>query len=189
MSIILGLVGQQASGKGAVAAYIEKKYGAKPFRFSQVLFSALARLSLSQTRDHLIKLSEQLRAHFSETVLADALEKETRTTNAPVIIIDGVRRPADIAPFQGNPNFFLIAVTASPEHRFERARLRAEKPEEATMTYEAFLKSHTRSTEITAKAMEEHASLVWNNDGSFDDLYRQIDSFFADRGIQKIVTL
>jgi dephospho-CoA kinase len=189
MSVILGLVGQQASGKGTVATYIEQNYNAKPFRFSQALFATLARLSLPQTRDHLIKLSEQLRAHFGETVLADALEKETRTTDAPVVIIDGVRRPEDILPFQKNPNFFLIAVTATPEHRFARARLRAEKPEEATMTYEAFLASHARSTEVTAKAMETNATLTWNNDGSFNDLYRQIDSFFADQDIQKTATL
>lgn len=185
MSIILGLVGQQAAGKGTIAAYIEKNYGAKQFRFSQFLFACLERLGVPTTRDNLIKLSEQLRAHFGETVLAEALEKETKTTDASVIIIDGVRRPDDIAPFADNPHFFLVAITATPEHRFERARLRAEKAEEATMTYEAFLASHARSTEVTAKAMEATATLIWNNDGSFDDLYRQIDTFFATHGVPK----
>lgn len=175
MKIVIGLVGLPAAGKGTAAAYLAKKYGAEKRRFSNALVDILNRLYKPVTRDNQIKLVEHLRALFGEQVLADVIVEDIRQSNLDMIVIDGLRMPADLETLRAVPNFYLFAIKADIKIRFERARKRGEKPEESAMTFEEFEASHKRSTELPIPQLEAQADFTLDNNGSETELRTQID--------------
>src|SRR3989344_1644712 len=133
--LIIGLVGRQGSGKGTAAKILEERYGAEIFRFSAILNDTLKRLALEQSRDNLIKLSESLRHTYSDAVLAYAIERDAATSNADVVVVDGIRRIGDVTALKPLPHFKLVEISAPAEVRFERMKGRGEKTGEWNMTW------------------------------------------------------
>jgi len=173
--IIFGLVGPLASGKGTVKQYLIKKYNAEDCKFSTVLRDVLKRISIPVTRENLQNISTVLRETFGEDLLSKSIAKDVSDMEASMIVIDGVRRPSDIKYLTELPNFVLVKIDASPKVRYERLVLRNENGGDDKKTYEQFLKDH--QAEADRLVPEVMASAKWsiNNDGSFDDLYKQID--------------
>src|SRR3989339_833723 len=90
--IILGLVGPIASGKDTVKKYLEKKHGATGCRFSSIL-----------------------RQKFGEDILAKAIASDAIKLKSNIVVVDGVRRMADIKFLKNTPGFYLVAVDAEPK--------------------------------------------------------------------------
>lgn len=173
--IILGLVGPLASGKGTVKKYIEEKYQGKDCRFSTILRDVLTRVDVPISRENLQQLSTSLRQTFGEDLLAKAIAKDAAKISAEVVVVDGVRRLADIKYLRELDNFFLIAVDADPKIRFERLVLRNENEGDQNKTYEQFLADHLAEADKEVPIVMEGAQYRIQNDGSLDDLYKQID--------------
>ena len=81
MKLVIGLVGRIGSGKTAISEYLQKNYGAREHRFSQILMDILDRLYLPHERTHLQNLGKILRAELGEEVIVNSfrqdLEKDT----------------------------------------------------------------------------------------------------------------
>lgn len=183
--MIIGIVGLPASGKGTIAAYIQTHHGAEKLRFSSTLNAILERLHVEQTRDNLIVLSEVLRERCGEDTLARAMLIGAQRSTSSIVVIDGVRREGDITVFRGMKNFHLVAVDAEPRVRYERAKLRAEKTEEATQTFDDFMKLENRSTEVSARELMSKAEIIIDNNGSLEALYQQVDRFIQAVEVSK----
>ncbi|MFA5129684.1 MAG: AAA family ATPase [Patescibacteria group bacterium] len=182
--IVLGIIGMPASGKGTVAAYLEKKHGAAKLRFSDALSIILDRLKVEKTRDHQIILSEVLRETCGEDVLSRAIQIGIGKSEANLIVVDGVRREGDIETLKAVSNFHLIGVDADPKARYERSKLREEKTNESELTFEEFQKLDERSTEITTRALMQKAEIVINNNETIDDLNKKVDDYMGAMGIE-----
>lgn len=172
---VLGFVGEMACGKGTAARYCKKRYGAPSLRFSTILRETLDRVYLPHTRDNMVFLSETLRGHFGDDVLANAMARDVKKEKKKFITVDGIRRPADIVHLKKFPHFYLVALKAGPRVRFERMRERRENQDDATKTWPQFQKDGKRSTEITIREVIKHADFVIDNNGSFHEFYEQID--------------
>lgn len=173
--IILGFTGQLSSGKGTSAEYLVKKYQADTFKFSTILRDLVDRIHVPQTRDNLIKISEFVRGTFGEDTLSKTIAEDAKNATNSIIIIDGIRRMADIEHLFKLPNFILIEIFADPKIRFERLVKRGENEDDKTKTYEQFLADHERSTEISIKEVIAHATERIDNNGTLEDLYKQLD--------------
>lgn len=182
--IIFGLVGEFSSGKGAAAKYLEEKYQAATFRFSTPLRHILDRLYLEQTRDNLIKLSEKLREAFGEKILAETIGRDAQKAVQPLIVIEGIRRLADLSSLDDWPNFVLVEIFAEPQIRYQRLVQRNENSDDTSKTYEQFLADQQRSTEISIQEVIKKAKERINNNGSEDELRRQLDKL-----VEKYVNL
>ena len=177
---IIGLVGRQGSGKGTVAKILQEKYGAVLFRFSAVLGDILDRVAVERTRENLIKISIALRQQFGEDVLAYAIEKDAATSDADIVVIDGIRRLEDIVALEPLEQFTLVSIEAPAETRHHRISQRSEKPGESSVSFEDFLKvENTAPTEITIPFVEERASITINNTGSLENLEDQISTLMT----------
>lgn len=174
--IILGFTGLLASGKGTAAKYLEEKYQASTYRFSTILRDILNRIYQEQTRDNLIKLSENLRGIFGENLLAKAIAQDVANNPNPVIIVEGIRRLADITYLQKMPNFILVEIFADPQIRYERLIKRGENIDDNTKTYEQFLADHQRSTELSIVEVIKQTSEKIDNNGNLTELQKQLDS-------------
>lgn len=173
--IIFGLVGPLASGKGAFKAYVEKKYGAKDCRFSSILRDVLTRIGVTIDRTNLQKVSTVLRANFGEDLLAKVIVNDARQIETDIVVIDGVRRFADIKFLKELEHFYLVAIEAEPKLRYERMITRNENVGDKDKTYEQFLLDNEAEADREIPEVMKQASFKIDNNGSWEEFYRQID--------------
>lgn len=176
---IIGIAGPLASGKGTLSAYLKEKHGAVTFRFSSSLFSILELLGMEQDRDHLSRLSRILREEFGEDALAISLAAQVVKSDAPLIVVDGIRRPGDVSLLAKLPGFMMVYIDAPMETRFERMKLRGEKSDDAGKTYEEFVADHELETELLIAGLKDAASQVIDNSGTKEALFAQADSLLS----------
>ncbi len=175
MKIILGLAGEMASGKGTVAKYlVEEKQGAS-HRFSSILRDLSQRLYLEETRENLQKMSTAIRECFGQNVLCKTIYRDVKKDSNEIIIIDGVRRKQDVEELRKLKEFRLIYLEADLEKRFERIKNRGENSDDDNKTLEEFKKDHLREAEQEIKKLKAEADFVIDNNGSFENLYKQIN--------------
>lgn len=173
--IIIGLIGEIAAGKTIAAAYLKQRHGAAVFRFSDALRDVARRLGLKETRANLQRLSQALRQTFGEDLLAKAMAAAVAGASAPVIIIEGIRRPSDIAYLKNLPDFKLVYVRADERTRFERLKARGENPGDAAKTWEQFRAEGAAEAEREIKTVARQAAAAVDNNGSLESLYQQLD--------------
>lgn len=173
--LILGFVGKLASGKAVCQKYISQKYDSDNFRFSTSLRDILNRLYLPITRENMQNISLDLRNRFGGEILAQVIAKDVQNSNKDVVIVDGIRRLDDIVSLKDLPNFHLISIDAKPEIRYERMKLRNENQGDAEKSYEEFMVDDNREAELQIPEVMASAKFHLDNNGSFEDLYKQID--------------
>lgn len=174
--IIIGLVGEAASGKGTVAAYLLEKYGAKTLAFSTPMKDCLKRLLVPLSRENLTGFSEFTRKAYGEDLYARVVAEDAKNSSDALVVVDGIRRPADYANLKELAGFHLIYVTAPVELRWERARKRGEKATEATMSLEEFKQEELLPTELEIKAIGQKAEFIVDNSGKIEELYTSMES-------------
>jgi len=173
--IILGLAGEIASGKGTVAKYICEKYEGSSHRFSTMLRDVAKRMYLPENRENLQKISTIFRENFFDDILSSVIARDVENDSHEIIAIDGVRRLADIAYLQKLAGFKLIYIDADIKKRFERITKRGENSDDNGKTLEEFKKDHEREAELQIKDLKNKADFVVDNNGTFEELYAQID--------------
>jgi dephospho-CoA kinase len=173
--IILGISGEIASGKDTVGKYIAEKYEASPLRFSQPLRDMLDRLHLEQNRENMAHLSLYLRKAFGEDIFSKVLLADAKGKENDMVVINGVRRSPDIIHLENEEHFYFIYVETTPEARYARLIQRRQNTDDSTKTEAQFEKDALRETEIQIRDLKERADFVINNDGTLEDLYKQID--------------
>ena len=164
-----------AAGKGTAAKYLEEKYHARVYRFSTMLFDLLKRIYVEPNRDNLIKMSEIIRGAFGEDTMAKVMAQDAANDKNNLIVVEGIRRMADIEHLTKLPNFILVEIFADLDKRHQRLIKRREKPDDATTTLEQFKKDHQRSTEMTIPEVAGHAAERLDNNGSLEDLYKKMN--------------
>jgi ABC-type antimicrobial peptide transport system ATPase subunit len=89
--LIIGLIGEKLSGKDEVAKYVVAKQNAFHIKFSHLLDEILDVLNLPKTRRNEIDLGLGLRQIFGSDVLYLGLKQRIETSNAQVVVINGIR--------------------------------------------------------------------------------------------------
>ena len=173
--LILGLIGEMASGKSTVTSYLKEKYGAVSFRFSDMLRDVLNRVHVETTRENMQTISTLLRQNFGEDLMSKVIALDVAEAAADFIITEGVRRPTDITYLRKVPGFHLVALTAEPRTRYERMTARRENPDDAIKTWEAFHAESQSEPEQKIKEIATEAEFVMDNNGSTESLFHQID--------------
>lgn len=173
--IILGLAGEIASGKGTVAKYIVKKYKGNAHRFSTMLRDVAKRMHLEESRENLQKISTMLREYFGGDILSKTIYFDVQNDKHKVIAIDGVRRPSDIEYLKKLASFKLVYIEADMEKRYKRIVKRGENTDDRKKTFKEFQKDHKKEAELQIREMRGKADVVINNNGTFGELYRQVD--------------
>ena len=174
-SVILGIVGPIASGKGVMKKYVEEKYQAKDCRYSTMLRDVLQRLDIGNSRENLQLLSTVLRQNFGEDLLARVIVKDAKHIEAGVVVIDGVRRMADIKYLQEMNNFYLVAIEADQRVRYERLVTRNENEGDKNKTFEQFLQDQQAEADQEVPLVMAKADFKIDNSKDLVNLYRQID--------------
>jgi len=173
-TIIIGLAGEIACGKGTVAQYLSDRGGVE-YKFSDILKGILQRVHLDLVRENFSKLSIGLRKYYGQDILAYALAEEIKKDDARIIIVDGVRREADLKYLKELDNFVFVFITAEERVRYERLNARNEKQDDQAKTFEQFQKDAKAETEKTIAGLKNIADVIIDNSGTLEQLYKQID--------------
>lgn len=178
---IIGFVGQIASGKDVCKKYIMEKHGASSHRYSTVLRDILNRLYLPIERANLQDLSLDLRTRFGSDLLARVIIEDINRDEHEIVIIDGIRRLDDVASLTKKfPDLYIIGLDVEVRTRYERLVKRKENIGDAEKTFEEFLIDDRKEAELEIPTVMAAAQYKIDNNGSFDDLYAQLDKIIAD---------
>ncbi|MFW5884863.1 MAG: AAA family ATPase [Patescibacteria group bacterium] len=175
MKKIIGLAGEIASGKGTAAEYIRNVYGGRVHRFSGMLRDLAERLYLEENRDNLQKMSTAVREYFGQDILCKTIYEDVKRDDSRYIVIDGVRRFQDVEKLKNLEEFSLVYIKADMEKRYQRITKRGENVDDNSKTLEEFKKDNQKEAEKQIQELEKEADFVIDNNGSLEDLYRQID--------------
>jgi dephospho-CoA kinase len=182
MKIILGLAGEIASGKGTVAKHIEEQHGGSAHRFSTALRDVARRMHLEESRENLQKISTIFRENFNDDILSMVVCNDANADTHQVIVIDGVRRMADIKYLKNLEGFKLIYIEANIDIRYHRIVNRRENSDDAHKPYAEFVADHQREAESQIKDLKNYADFIVENEGTFLELYHQVDKIIKDLG-------
>jgi dephospho-CoA kinase len=173
--IILGFVGEMVSGKGTVAEYLQKKHNASTHRFSTMLRDVADRLYLEKSRLNLQKLSQVLRENFSQDIMARVMAEDVKNDINDIVIVEGIRRFADIEYLKKIDSFELIYITADIKIRYDRLTKRQENTDDQLKSFEDFQKDHEHESEIQVQGVGKTAEYIIDNNRNFEELYKQVD--------------
>lgn len=172
--IILGLVGEIASGKSAMAQFLEEEFKSETASFSQPLRQILDILSLPQSRENMVWLGVDLRERFGQDVLAKAVFKMIEKSPAEIICLPNIRLEGDVILLKTLPNFYLIRIEADQRTRYDRLTKRDQNTDDAGKTWEEFLADAQLPTEVTIKEVGKQARFVIDNNTCEANLCKQI---------------
>jgi len=148
--IIIGVVGQIASGKGILVNYLTRHLGFTSFSLSSIVHSELRKKGIKEfTRQTLQDVGDRLRREYGDDVLARRLNEVIKGQKKSKVVVEGIRNPGEIEFLKKNPSFILIGVKANRELRFKRL-LERTKPWDPK-TWNDFVKADRRDLGVGQK--------------------------------------
>ena len=181
MKRVIGLVGGIGAGKGVITDYLVEEYHASSYRFSDVLKSILEALVLEDTRENLQALGVALRNAFGDNVLVGAIRKSIEEDNCRIVVVDGVRYPAEAEMVKSFFGGILVYVDAPPEVRHKRCLLRGTRGEHG-ISFEEFMENDCKKTEKNIRELGANADFVLQNDGTIEELHEKVDGIVGGGG-------
>lgn len=178
--LIIGFVGEMASGKGTACDYLIEKYNAGYYKFSTIMRDILDRLHLPQARENMQTLSTVLRQNFGEDLFAKVITGDVENDKTEIVCVDGIRRVADIKYLKQLSNFHLVHIYADEMNRYKRIIERSENSDDKSKTFEQFQKDQTRETEQTIPQVVAEAETKINNNGTKEELFEQIEKLVSN---------
>ena len=127
----------------------------------------------------MVMLANELRAANSPSFIAEELYRVAKEAGKECII-ESIRTVGEITSLRKQENFYLFAVDADQKLRYTRILERASETDK--INFETFVDNELREMTNTdpnkqnLDACMRLADFTFLNNGSFDDLYRQIDT-------------
>ena len=182
----IGLISKNRGGKDSVDKLIVEL--AEPIEavvmgFSDPINECLHALGKEKTRENQDTFSTANREAFGQDLLADAMHVRSQRSTADIVVIHGVRRPADTKKLRTLPRFFLVYVDAPAELRFEWMKRANDRVGDAEKTWEQFMEEEQAEPQRLIAEVAEQADIVITNDKddpSLEDLRAKVKKVLAD---------
>ena len=182
-SIVFGLTGKNASGKGTVAEILKKK-NFTYHSLSDSLRDELKSLKKEETRENLIDIGNKLREKGGPGVLADKLMPKLNSENNH--IVDSIRNPLEVISLRKETflrRFFLISVDANSRLRYDRLCSRGRIGD--TDSWEKFIEQEKKEEnnddpykQQLSRTMEM-ADYSIDNSGTLEELEAQVNRIIS----------
>ncbi len=191
-SIVIGITGEKGGGKETVGDILKtlvlrdvrigrllydiKQTRFLRHRFSDIINESLALWHLLETRENQQKFSQTMSDSFGNGTLARAVRARIVGGDAPIVVVDGIRRASEEEMVRGIPGSMILYVTAPVAARYGRPR--ASRPGEREKTFEQFLREEEAPTEVEIPHIGSRADYRIENTGSREDLERSVRELF-----------
>jgi dCMP deaminase len=174
--MIIGLTGNNGSGKTAVCEYLQSR-GFEYHSLSDEIRNEIRNRGSEITREILIEVGNELREKLGPGILAERILNNLG--NDRNYVIDSIRNPHEVEVLRRRPDFTLLALEADETTRFERSRKRGR--ENAAQTLRQFMEEEARELDSNNPANQQllatqsKADLAIANNGTLEDLHRRLD--------------
>jgi dephospho-CoA kinase len=182
---VIGAVGQNGSGKDEVLKYLRTRYDVPFLSTGDVVREIAAKEGVEPTRENLGKISDRYFHEFGKGYFVKLLADKIRATGWEIAGISGIRALEDVSILKDifGKDFILIDIYITDPHvRYNRMTRRGEGRD--PHSYEELLRQDQAEEELFhVREAEKLADYSISNDGTLDDLHREIDSLVLDKGI------
>jgi len=176
---IIAVTGLIGSGKGEVARHISERYGYTLLDHSRILGEFLGKEGKPITREE----KRKLRLERGNTFTAEEIVKEIREKKLEKVVIGSLRRPEEIEITKREfPEAKLIVVESDEGARFERSAKRKQYSD-TPKSLEEFREADKKEEKIYSFTRTfQHADFVIENNGSLEELRREVDRVIEEIG-------
>jgi len=188
--IIIGITGTLGAGKGTIVDYLIKKMNFVHYSVRGYLIKEIIKQGLEVNRDSMVSVANELRKKHNPAFIIEELYKEAydKGQNA---IIESIRTPGEIDLLRTKSNFYLLAVDAEVHVRYGRIYQR--QSETDNISFDTFADNEKREmnsndpTKQNLSACIRNADFVIANNGTVEELYKQIDEIFFKINAEKTI--
>jgi dephospho-CoA kinase len=176
--IIIGITGTLGAGKGTIVEYLVEKKEFIHYSVRAYLLEKIREQGLEENRDNMFRLGNELRASYSSSYIIDQLYNRAMVTQKNCVI-ESLRTPGEIDSLRKKGHFYLLAVDANPDIRYQRILLR--QSETDRVSRKTFFENEERemnSIDLNKQNLKkciEMADCVLLNNGTKTDLILQLE--------------
>ncbi len=175
---IIGITGTLGAGKGTIVDYILQNKDFAYFSVRAYLIEQLKIRNIDANRDSMTQLANELRAKHHPAYVVEELYNIAKK-NGKNCIIESIRTPGEIQMLKKNDDFYLFAVDAEPNIRYDRIVLRNSETDK--IDFETFI--HNEQREMNTDDPNKQnlskciamADFVFNNNNNLQTLHKQVD--------------
>mgnify|MGYP001570879818 CR=1 FL=1 len=180
--MIIGITGTTGAGKGTVVEFLKQK-GFVHFSVRDFLAKELEKINLPTNRENLLFMANKLREENSPSYIAERLYEKAKNENKDSVI-ESLRSVGEVELLKNKGTFYLIAIDADIEKRYERIKLRKSLTDD--VTFEKFVddeKSETTSDNPAKSNLLkciELADFKIENNYDMSYLKNEVDKIYAE---------
>lgn len=179
--IIIGITGTIGAGKGTIVDYLIKKMNFVHYSVRGFLIKEIQKRGLEVNRDSMVLVANDLRKKFNPAYIVEKLYEEA-FQNSQNAIIESIRTPGEIEMLRTKNNFYLLAIDADANLRYNRIFQR--QSETDNISFETFTDNEKREmnsndpTKQNLSVCIQKADFIIYNNGTLENLHNQIDNVF-----------
>ncbi|OYT16251.1 MAG: hypothetical protein B7C24_08795 [Bacteroidetes bacterium 4572_77] len=176
--IIIGITGTLGAGKGTMVDYLVENHDFAHFSVRSYLQREMEIRKMPNNRDSMTLLANELRALHSPSFITDELYKEALQSGKNCII-ESIRTPGEVYSLRQKGQFYLFAIDAQAQLRYDRIKLRASATDH--ISFDTFMANEAREMNSTdpnkqnLKKCIELADFCFNNNSSREKLEQETE--------------
>lgn len=181
--MIIGITGTSGAGKGTIAEYLIKEKNFKHYSARAFLVEEINRRGLIVDRNSLIEVANDLRAKHGSAYVVEELYNQALTFGGDSII-ESIRSVGEVEAMRGKKDFYLLAVDADINLRYERILARGNSTD--GVSFEQFVEQEKRelnsvdpNKQNIAECIRLANYLIINNE-SVGDLNKKIEEILKN---------
>lgn len=181
--VIIGITGTIGAGKGTIVDYLISNKQFKHYSVRSFLLKEIEKEHLEPNRDSMVIVANRLRENHSPSYIVDELMKEAMSIHANSII-ESIRTEGEVISLRRQSQFYLLAVDASSEIRYQRIKLRSSETDH--VDYQTFVQNEERESysddpnKQNLSRCIEMADYKLSNNTTREELYVQIEKILRN---------